>query len=221
MTRAQLFLIEPFVLVLLFGVGWVFAPHLRRVLTSLDRQSNQRIGLGIIAVAWAWPWCFGSPTHEYTGFLERGRRRVQEGHVAKAKWGTDMPAAVLVVHDEQSTRELAVSALRAAFLEAVGFADPMAALDAIEASSHVRVLVTHVMFGRDKLNGIAFARMILVKRPAIKVVFVALEEYARHAEGLGVFLPMPLNPDIFVATVSRLLVARDDDRQAEVQAYVQ
>jgi hypothetical protein len=49
MTRAQLFLIEPFVLILLFGVGWVFAPHLRRVLTSLDRQSIQRIGLGIIA----------------------------------------------------------------------------------------------------------------------------------------------------------------------------
>ena len=70
MTRAQLFLIEPFVLVLLFGVGWVFAPHLRRVLTSLDRQSIQRIGLGIIAVAWAWPWCFGSPTHGVHGFLE-------------------------------------------------------------------------------------------------------------------------------------------------------
>jgi hypothetical protein len=40
-----------------------------------------------------------------------------------------MPAAVLVVHDEQNTRELAVSALRTAFLEAVWFADPVAALD--------------------------------------------------------------------------------------------
>ena len=39
-----------------------------------------------------------------------------------------MLASVRVVHDEQSTRELAVSALRKAFLEAVGFADPMAAL---------------------------------------------------------------------------------------------
>jgi CheY-like chemotaxis protein len=77
-----------------------------------------------------------------------------------------MPAAVLVVHDERNTRELAVSALRAAFLEAVGFADPMAALDAIQASSHVRVLVTRVMFGPDKLNGIALARMVRVKRPS-------------------------------------------------------
>jgi DNA-binding NtrC family response regulator len=126
-----------------------------------------------------------------------------------------MPAAVLVVHDEQNTRELAVSALRAAFLEAVGFEDPMAALNAIEASSRVRVLVTRVMFGPDKLNGVALARMVRMKRPGTKVLFVAREEYAPHAEGLGVFLPRPLNPDIFVATVSRLLVARDDDREVE------
>lgn len=47
MTGAQLFLIEPVVLILLFGVGCVFAPH-RRILASLNRQSIQRIGFGII-----------------------------------------------------------------------------------------------------------------------------------------------------------------------------
>jgi DNA-binding NtrC family response regulator len=76
-----------------------------------------------------------------------------------------MPAPVLVVHDEQNTRELAVSALREAFLEAVGFDDPMKALDAIEASSRVRVLATCVMFAPGKLNGVALARMVRMKRP--------------------------------------------------------
>jgi DNA-binding NtrC family response regulator len=122
-----------------------------------------------------------------------------------------MPAAVLVVHDEENTRELAVNALRVAFLDAVGFEDPLKALDAIEASSRVRVLVTRVMFGPGKLNGVALARMVRVKRPGTKVVFVAREENAPHTEGLGVFLPWPLNPDILVATVSRLLVTRDDE----------
>jgi DNA-binding NtrC family response regulator len=126
-----------------------------------------------------------------------------------------MPAVVFVVHDEQNTRELAVGALRAAFLEAVGFADPMAALDAIEASSRVRVLVTRVVFAPGKLNGVALARMVRLKRPGMKVVFVGREEYAPHTEGLGVFLPKPLNPDILVATVGRLLVTRDDDREVE------
>jgi hypothetical protein len=100
-----------------------------------------------------------------------------------------MPAAVLVVHNEPNT----------------------AALDAIEASSLVRVLVTRVMFGPGKLNGIALARMLRVKRTDTKVVFIAREEFAPHTEGLGVFLPMPLNPDILVATVGRLLVPRDEE----------
>ena len=122
-----------------------------------------------------------------------------------------MPAAVLVVHDDQDVRELAVASLRAAFLEVAGFADPMAALNAIEASSRVRVLVTRVLFGPDKPHGVALALMVRVKRPGTKVVFVALEETEPYTEGLGVFLPMPLNPDILVATVSRLLVMQDDD----------
>jgi DNA-binding NtrC family response regulator len=117
--------------------------------------------------------------------------------------------------NEQSARELAVSALREAFLDAVGFADPVAALDAFEAGSRVRVLVTRVTFGPGKLNGVALARMVRVKRPGTKVLFVAHEEYAPYAEGLGVFLRRPLKPDIFVATIARLLVERDDDSEAE------
>jgi len=124
-----------------------------------------------------------------------------------------MPAAVLVVHDEQNTRDLAVNALRAAFLEAVGFEAPLAALAAIEASSRVRILVTRVVFGAGRLNGVALARMVRVKWPGTKVVFIARMENAPHTEGLGVFLPMPLNPELLVATVSRLLVTREEDRE--------
>jgi DNA-binding NtrC family response regulator len=123
--------------------------------------------------------------------------------------GTAMPAPVLVVHDEQDIRELAVTALRAAFLEVVGFEDPIAALNAIETDSRVRVLVTRVVFGPDKPHGVALARMVRVKRPGTGVVFVARGEYEPHTEGLGVFLPMPLNPDILVATVGRLLSSQD------------
>jgi len=133
-----------------------------------------------------------------------------------------MPAAVLVVHDDRDTRALAVATLRAAFLEPVGFDDPMVALDAIEASSRVRILVTRVAFGPSKLNGVALARKIRLKRPNTKVVFVAREENEPYTEGLGVFLPMPLNPDHLVATVSSLLVQQGaDDLEAEVMGVGQ
>jgi DNA-binding NtrC family response regulator len=80
-----------------------------------------------------------------------------------------MLALVLVAHDDTPTRERAVAALNAAGITAVGFRDPMAALDAIEAAPQIRVLVTRVDFGVGKLNGVALTRMVKVKRPGIQV----------------------------------------------------
>jgi DNA-binding NtrC family response regulator len=119
-----------------------------------------------------------------------------------------MPAPVLVAHDDKATRDLAVATLSAAGIETVGFEDPIAALNAIEADSRVRVLVTRVDFGSGKLNGVALARMLRVKRPGAKVVFVALASNAHHTEGEGEFLPMPLvQPELLVDAVSRMRVS--------------
>jgi hypothetical protein len=68
-----------------------------------------------------------------------------------------MPAPVLVVHDEADTCDLAVAALIAAGLKAVGFHEPTA-LAAIETDTRVRVLVTRVDFAAGAwiaLDGIA------------------------------------------------------------------
>jgi len=119
-----------------------------------------------------------------------------------------MPAPVLVVHDEADTCDLAVAALIAAGLMAVGFHEPMAALAAVETDSRVRVLVTRVDFGVGKLYGVALARMLRLKRPGVKVVFLALPSNQQHTEGLGEFLPMPLvQPELLVDMVSRMLVS--------------
>ncbi len=61
-----------------------------------------------------------------------------------------MPAPVIVAHDDKATRELAVAALIAAGLTAVGFHDLMAALNAVEDDSRVRVLVARIDFGVGK-----------------------------------------------------------------------
>jgi DNA-binding NtrC family response regulator len=126
-----------------------------------------------------------------------------------------MPVPVLVVHDEIDTLALAVGALRAAGLEALGFGDPMDGLKAIEADSQVRVLVTRMNFGRGKLNGLALARMLLVKRRGLKTVFVARAEYEHFAEDVGEFVPMPLNTYHLVDVVARLL----GDRNARVEGF--
>jgi DNA-binding NtrC family response regulator len=118
-----------------------------------------------------------------------------------------MPAPIIVVHDDLATRELAVNALHAAGLQAVGFDDPMKALAAAEGDSRVRVLVTRVDFGRGKLNGAALARMLKYKQKDVKAVFLALPRNRIHAESEGEFLPMPLDPLLLVDIVGRLLTA--------------
>ena len=121
-----------------------------------------------------------------------------------------MLALVLVAHDDTPTRELAVTALNAAGITAVGFRDPMAALDAIEKDRpQIRVLVTRVDFGAGKLNGVALARMVKSKRPDVQILFLALPKNREHAERIGEFLPMPIDPYLLVDAVGRLLTATD------------
>jgi hypothetical protein len=71
---------------------------------------------------------------------------------------------VLVVHEDADTRELALGALRAADHEAVAFVDPIVALDAIEADSRVRVLVTGATFPAGKPNGVSLVTVSLRPR---------------------------------------------------------
>lgn len=100
------------------------------------------------------------------------------------------------------------STLNAAGIETVGFEDPIAALEASETNSRVRVLVTRVDFGSGKLNGVALARMLRVKRPGAKILFLALQSSAHHTEGEGEFMPILLvEPHLLVDTVSKLFVA--------------
>jgi DNA-binding NtrC family response regulator len=120
-----------------------------------------------------------------------------------------MPAPVLVVHNEFGTRELALASLRAAGREAIGFENPMTALDAIEADSRVRVLVTGVHFWQGTLNGIALARMVKVKRPGLQAIFVASLEDHPYTERVGEFLSLPLDAQALVEVVRQLLVVSD------------
>ena len=77
-----------------------------------------------------------------------------------------------------------------------------------EDDTRIRVLINRVAFGPGKLNGVALARMVRVKRPGTKVVFVARTEHPIR-RGLGVFLPQPLYADLLVATATRLFAAQD------------
>ena len=58
--------------------------------------------------------------------------------------------------------------------------------------------------------GAALARMALLKRPGIKVVFAAFREVQVYTEHLGEFLPRPLSADELLETVGRMLDEYED-----------
>jgi DNA-binding NtrC family response regulator len=116
-----------------------------------------------------------------------------------------MPTPVIVVHDNFDTRELAANALRDAGHEVTAFDNPMAVLDAMDTPTRVHVLVTRVDFGPGQLNGAALARMVRLKQPAARIVFIAREQNRHHTAELGDFLPAPLDPEALVDFVGRLV----------------
>ena len=118
-----------------------------------------------------------------------------------------MPAPVVVIFDDLAVRQQIANAMREASIDAVSFADPMRALDAIEASGQARVVVTRIDFGTGRLNGIALARMVRLKQPTVEVVFVGRPQDAEHIKGDGEYVPLPLDPQALVVAVRRRLAS--------------
>jgi CheY-like chemotaxis protein len=116
-----------------------------------------------------------------------------------------MPATIVVVHDDPTFVDRTVTALRAAGHTVMSFADPMAALAALEAVEHLELLLTRVQFSPGQPNGVALARMVRFRLPRSKVLFVALPERREHTEGVGELLPTPVTAAEILAAVDRLL----------------
>jgi DNA-binding NtrC family response regulator len=116
-----------------------------------------------------------------------------------------MPARIVIVHSEEEFLGQLSVALKEAGHEVAAFVDSMAALAALDHARTVEILITRAEFPAGQPNGVALALMARTKRPGIQVIFVALPQHAGVAEGLGAFLPMPVNAGEVVQTVERLL----------------
>jgi hypothetical protein len=74
-------------------------------------------------------------------------------------------------------------------------------IDALEHAQQIEVLVTRINFPDGQPNGVSLAPMTRVKKPGVKILFAALPEPQEHTEGIGEFLPAPVDPADIVARV--------------------
>ena len=99
--------------------------------------------------------------------------------------GGGMSANVVIVHDEPVFSLRVVTALRHAGFDVVAFADPIDALNDIQAGQPVDVLITRVTFPEGSPHGVSLALVLRAKYPGLKVVFAARAERIEHTEGIG------------------------------------
>ena len=116
-----------------------------------------------------------------------------------------MPARIVIVHDYEEFTRNTVATLQSAGHDVMVFKDPLLAHDAIEAAQRIEVLITRATFPHGRSNGVSLVRMTRSKRPGVKVLFVALEEYQSLVEGLGAFLPLSASAERVAVAVERML----------------
>jgi DNA-binding NtrC family response regulator len=117
-----------------------------------------------------------------------------------------MPARIVVVHDDRDFREGALTALAAAGYDIAVFTGSMEAIGAFQVAERIELLITRVVFPEGTPNGVSLARMAKVKKPGIRILVSARDENREHTEGVGEFLPVPVTGPEIVAAVKRMLV---------------
>ncbi len=116
-----------------------------------------------------------------------------------------MPARVAVVLDEPGFAESAARLLQDAGYDAAPLPDPHLALKALEKAEKIELLVTCADHGPDRPNGMSLALMAQQRRPTIKVLLIGESSLSVFADGLGTFLPSPVDVDDVVTTAIRML----------------
>jgi CheY-like chemotaxis protein len=87
----------------------------------------------------------------------------------------------------------------------------MPALDALEAGHPIDVFLADVVFPEGGVNGMALARMALVRRPGLKVIYVTgYDVPGLDREASGPILRKPVSDEQLLACVQRALAAKHE-----------
>jgi DNA-binding NtrC family response regulator len=125
-------------------------------------------------------------------------------------------AVILLVDDDRDVRDTLARMLRSADHEVIEAEGGLAALTTIEAAGTLDLLLTDIVM--PGLNGFNLARMAIVKRPSLRVLYLtafAETELVARDTGLryGRMLKKPIAIDAFLAEITRALAAGGGSRR--------
>jgi CheY-like chemotaxis protein len=117
------------------------------------------------------------------------------------------PARILVVDDDVVFGETTARVLRTAGFEVSLAPDHRLALEDIESTRPIDLLITDIVMP-DRVNGIALSRMAQMRRPGLKVIYLTGYDIPGiEDEGVGPILRKPIDEGQLVAEVTRIRTA--------------
>ena len=118
---------------------------------------------------------------------------------------TREPCRILFVDDDQVLAVALAQVLRGAGYEVQLAPDYRLALEVLESNAPVDLLVCDIVMP-DRVNGLALGRMARLRRPELKIIYVTGHDIPGVGdEALGPVLRKPIDNDLFVAEIERVL----------------
>ena len=112
---------------------------------------------------------------------------------------------ILVVDDDKIYGDATARVLRAAGFEVSLAPDHRLALEDLESTRPVDLLITDIVMP-DRVNGVALSRMARMRRPELKVIYLtAYDIPGVEDDAMGPVLRKPVDEDRLVAEVRRVL----------------
>jgi CheY-like chemotaxis protein len=115
------------------------------------------------------------------------------------------PGRVLFVDDDQVFAEASAQVLRSVGYEVQIAPDYRLALEVLESSAPIDLLVCDIVMP-DRVNGLALGRMARLRRPELKIIYITGHDIPGvEDEALGPVLRKPIDNDLFVAEIERVV----------------
>jgi CheY-like chemotaxis protein len=116
-----------------------------------------------------------------------------------------LPGRILVVDDDQMLAGALAQILRGAGYAVQLAPDYRLALEVLESNALVDLLVCDIVMP-DRVNGLALGRMARLRRPELKIIYITGHDIPGvEDEALGPVLRKPIDNDLFLAEIERVL----------------
>jgi CheY-like chemotaxis protein len=112
---------------------------------------------------------------------------------------------ILLVDDDLAFGDAIARVLRAARFEVFQAADHRLALEDLESTRPIDLLITDIVMP-ERVNGVALSRMARIRRPGLKVIYLtAYDIPGVEDEVIGPILRKPIDDEDLLAEVRRVL----------------